>query len=71
MRSPSFSPFRWEEGLTSAWLLCVTRPVAFEKDTADPFAIDAFLESAKAGAPAKRGLDTSKDGAARKRARDE
>ncbi|KAK4700448.1 SNW domain-containing protein 1, partial [Phenoliferia sp. Uapishka_3] len=44
-------------------------PVAFEKDTADPFAIDAFLETAKAGAT-KRGLDTSKDDSARKRARD-
>lgn len=50
-----------------SFALC--RPVAFERDTADPFAIDAFLESAKAGA-AKRGLDTSKDESARKRARD-
>ncbi|SCZ88113.1 BZ3501_MvSof-1269-A2-R1_Chr10-2g02432 [Microbotryum saponariae] len=43
-------------------------PVAFEKDTADPFGVDAFLETAKAGNP-KRGLDV-KDDAARKRARD-
>lgn len=42
--------------------------MAFEKDTADPFGVDAFLETAKAGA--KRGLDTSKDDSARKRARD-
>jgi hypothetical protein len=54
-----------EFGLT----MCVCRPVAFERDTADPFEIDAFLESAKA--PAKRGLDTGKgDDGARKRARD-
>lgn len=46
-------------------------PVAFEKDTADPFAIDAFLETAKAAGGAKRGLDTSKDDSARKRARDD
>ncbi|KAK4051673.1 mRNA splicing protein [Microbotryomycetes sp. JL221] len=44
-------------------------PVAFEKDTADPFAIDAFLASAKAGA--KRGLDDRKDESARKRTKDD
>lgn len=42
-------------------------PVAFEKDVADPFGVDAFLETAKAGA--KRGLDV-KDESARKRTRD-
>lgn len=44
------------------------RPVAFEKDTADPFGVDAFLETAKAGA--KRGLDDRKDDPSRKRQRD-
>ncbi|SCV73822.1 BQ2448_6252 [Microbotryum intermedium] len=37
-------------------------PVAFEKDTADPFGVDAFLETAKAGNP-KRGLDVKDDAA--------
>lgn len=49
------------------------RPVAFERDTADPFGVDAFLESAKAGAGAgekKRGLDTGDD-ERRKRQRDD
>ncbi|KAM0746284.1 hypothetical protein T439DRAFT_319297 [Meredithblackwellia eburnea MCA 4105] len=50
-------------------------PVAFERDTADPFAIDAFLESAKAGAGGgekKRGLDTGgREDEKRKRARDD
>lgn len=48
-------------------------PVAFERDTADPFGVDAFLESAKAGAGAgekKRGLDTLEDDK-RKRQRDD
>ncbi|GAA5892962.1 hypothetical protein JCM5296_003393 [Sporobolomyces johnsonii] len=50
-------------------------PVAFERDTADPFGVDAFLESAKAGAPSdkKRGLDLvgdRKEDEARKRARE-
>ncbi|TNY20537.1 SKIP/SNW domain-containing protein [Rhodotorula diobovata] len=48
-------------------------PVAFERDTADPFGVDAFLESAKAGAGAgekKRGLDTGDD-ERRKRQRDD
>ncbi|GAA5930925.1 hypothetical protein JCM10213_003946 [Rhodosporidiobolus nylandii] len=50
-------------------------PVAFERDTADPFGVDAFLESAKSGAAAdkKRGLDLGqdKDEERRKRARDD
>ncbi|GAA5898381.1 hypothetical protein JCM6882_000141 [Rhodosporidiobolus microsporus] len=50
-------------------------PVAFERDTADPFGVDAFLESAKAGGAAekKRGLDTGADREEerRKRARDD
>ncbi|GAA6019304.1 hypothetical protein JCM10207_001254 [Rhodosporidiobolus poonsookiae] len=51
-------------------------PVAFERDTADPFGVDAFLETAKAGPAAgekKRGLDlgTSKEDEARKRMRDD
>ncbi|GAA5820280.1 hypothetical protein JCM10212_000397 [Sporobolomyces blumeae] len=51
-------------------------PVAFERDTADPFGVDAFLESAKSGAQQgekKRGLDLvgeTKQEEARKRARD-
>ncbi|GAA5968574.1 hypothetical protein JCM8115_003790 [Rhodotorula mucilaginosa] len=48
-------------------------PVAFERDTADPFGVDAFLESAKQGGGAgekKRGLDTGED-ERRKRARDD
>ncbi|GAA5832928.1 hypothetical protein JCM3766R1_000360 [Sporobolomyces carnicolor] len=51
-------------------------PVAFERDTADPFGVDAFLESAKAGPSAtekKRGLDLvgeTKNEEARKRARE-
>ncbi|GJN92670.1 hypothetical protein Rhopal_005705-T1 [Rhodotorula paludigena] len=48
-------------------------PVAFERDTADPFGVDAFLESAKAGSGAgekKRGLDTGDD-ERRKRQRDD
>ena len=49
------------------------RPVAFERDTADPFGVDAFLESAKQGGGAgekKRGLDTGED-ERRKRARED
>ncbi|GAA5822232.1 hypothetical protein JCM11251_006270 [Rhodosporidiobolus azoricus] len=51
-------------------------PVAFERDTADPFGVDAFLESAKAGGSGagekKRGLDTTtKEDEARKRMRDD
>ncbi|GAA6038074.1 hypothetical protein JCM8097_007533 [Rhodosporidiobolus ruineniae] len=53
-------------------------PVAFERDTADPFGVDAFLESAKTGSGAgpsgekKRGLDTtSREDEARKRMRDD
>ena len=49
------------------------RPVAFERDTADPFGVDAFLESAKQGGgpgEKKRGLDTGED-ERRKRARDD
>lgn len=42
-------------------------PVLFEKDTADPFAIDAFLDDAKRGT--KRGLETQED--KRKKRRDE
>ncbi|GAA5864100.1 hypothetical protein JCM3774_006380 [Rhodotorula dairenensis] len=49
-------------------------PVAFERDTADPFGVDAFLESAKQGGGGagekKRGLDTGED-ERRKRARDD
>ncbi|GAA5915711.1 mRNA splicing protein PRP45 [Sporobolomyces salmoneus] len=50
-------------------------PVAFERDTADPFGVDAFLESAKAGPSTekKRGLDLvgeTKNEEARKRARE-
>ncbi|POY76537.1 hypothetical protein BMF94_0378 [Rhodotorula taiwanensis] len=47
-------------------------PVAFERDTADPFGVDAFLESAKQGGAGdkKRGLDTGED-ERRKRARDD
>ncbi|KWU41039.1 hypothetical protein RHOSPDRAFT_30674 [Rhodotorula sp. JG-1b] len=48
-------------------------PVAFERDTADPFGVDAFLESAKQGGgpgEKKRGLDTGED-ERRKRARDD
>ncbi|GAA5942839.1 mRNA splicing protein PRP45 [Sporobolomyces koalae] len=51
-------------------------PVAFERDTADPFGVDAFLESAKAGpsgSEKKRGLDLvgeTKNEDARKRARE-
>jgi hypothetical protein len=49
-------------------------PVAFERDTADPFGVDAFLESAKAGGEPKekkRGLDLgTKEEDARKRARE-
>ncbi|GAA5955881.1 hypothetical protein JCM3765_000027 [Sporobolomyces pararoseus] len=50
-------------------------PVAFERDTADPFGVDAFLESAKAGPSTekKRGLDLAgetRDEEARKRARE-
>ncbi|GAA5827778.1 hypothetical protein JCM5353_006414 [Sporobolomyces roseus] len=54
-------------------------PVAFERDTADPFGVDAFLESAKAGPSGsggqekKRGLDLvgeTKNDEARKRARE-
>ncbi|GAA6015960.1 hypothetical protein JCM11491_007126 [Sporobolomyces phaffii] len=50
-------------------------PVAFERDTADPFGVDAFLESAKAGPSTekKRGLDLvgeTKNDEARKRARE-
>ncbi|GAA5856054.1 hypothetical protein JCM8547_002959 [Rhodosporidiobolus lusitaniae] len=49
-------------------------PVAFERDTADPFGVDAFLESAKSGPAAgekKRGLDLgTKEEDARKRARE-
>ena len=54
-------------------LLDWNRPVAFERDTADPFGVDAFLESAKQGGGAgekKRGLDTGED-ERRKRARDD
>ncbi|GAA5991236.1 hypothetical protein JCM11641_004029 [Rhodosporidiobolus odoratus] len=50
-------------------------PVAFERDTADPFGVDAFLESAKAGSSGekKRGLDLGQDKEEeqRKRARDD
>ncbi|GAA6016768.1 hypothetical protein JCM8202_004422 [Rhodotorula sphaerocarpa] len=49
-------------------------PVAFERDTADPFGVDAFLESARqgggGGGEKKRGLDTGED-ERRKRARDD
>ena len=46
-------------------------PVAFEKDTADPFGVNAFLEDAKKGT--KRGLQNAGDAeeGARKRARDD
>lgn len=44
--------------------------MAFEKDTADPFGVDAFLASAKAGA--KRGLDDGKgEESSRKRQKDD
>jgi len=59
--------------------LFLSSPVAFERDTADPFGVDAFLESAKAGPSGsgqqekKRGLDLvgeTKNDEARKRARE-
>lgn len=43
------------------------RPVAFEKDVADPFGVDAFLDEAKKGT--KRGLNVAEE-SARKRTRD-
>ena len=70
------TPTRFEMGTSivpflSSAILTAThcRPVAFEKDVADPFGVDAFLDEAKKGT--KRGLNLAAEESGRaKRTRD-
>ena len=72
--SKELIPARFEMGkfsisrVETTLIRIARRPVAFEKDVADPFGVDAFLDEAKKGT--KRGLNVGEESSRAKRARD-